>query len=200
MLSVEKPDLSVCVQRTDAEKAAVQAAGVAADRIYPVSGGGAVDIAQAATGPVVTAHPDVTKWIIAGCNDESVLGAINALSAAGVAPADIIGVGLGAYEACRPWAAGQDTGFKGALFISGLDVGAAAAEVLYDNVVNGSRAPPDDRRQHDDRGTRQLQGRHGRDLDRQLRRLSGSSTHRARAAQVRARYCSPRSAMCGRTV
>jgi L-arabinose transport system substrate-binding protein len=142
MLSVEKPDLSVCVQRTDAEKAAVQAAGVAADRIYPVSGGGAVDVAQAATGPVVTAHPDVTKWIIAGCNDESVLGAINALSSAGVAPADIIGVGLGAYEACRPWAAGQDTGFKGALFISGLDVGAAAAEVLYNNVVNGKEIPP----------------------------------------------------------
>ena len=113
-----------------------------ADRIYPVSGGGAVDTAQAATGPVVTAHPDVTKWIIAGCNDESVLGAINALSAAGVAPADIIGVGLGAYEACRPWAAGQDTGFKGALFISGLDVGAAAAQVLYDNVVNGKPLPP----------------------------------------------------------
>jgi L-arabinose transport system substrate-binding protein len=141
MLSVEKPDLSVCVQRTDAEKAAVQAAGVAADRIYPVSGGGAVDTAQAATGPVVTAHPDVTKWVIAGCNDESVLGAINALSSAGVAPADIIGVGLGAYEACRPWAAGQDTGFKGALFISGLDVGAAAAEVLYNNVVNGTEIP-----------------------------------------------------------
>jgi L-arabinose transport system substrate-binding protein len=141
MLSVEKPDLSVCVQRTDAEKAAVQAAGVAADRIYPVSGGGAVDTAQAATGPVVTAHPDVTKWVIAGCNDESVLGAINALSSAGVAPADIIGVGLGAYEACRPWAAGQETGFKGALFISGLDVGAAAAEVLYNNVVNGAEIP-----------------------------------------------------------
>ena len=57
-------------------------------------------------------------------------------------PADIIGVGLGAYEACRPWAAGQDTGFKGALFISGLDVGAAAAEVLYNNVVNGAEIPP----------------------------------------------------------
>jgi len=67
---------------------------------------------------------------------------MNALTAAGVAPADIIGVGLGAYEACRPWAAGQDTGFKGALFISGLDVGAAAAEVLYNNVVNGAEIPP----------------------------------------------------------
>src|SRR4029077_5475221 len=86
-------------------------------------------------------HPDVTKWVIAGCNDESVLGAINALAAAAVKPADIIGVGLGAYEACRPWAAGQESGFKSALFISGLDVGAAAANVLWDNVVNGKPLP-----------------------------------------------------------
>ncbi len=141
MLSVEKEDLSVCKQRTDAEKAAVIAAGLPAAQVFSVPGQGAVDTAFAAAGPVVSAHPDVTKWVIAGCNDESVLGAINALAAAAVKPADIIGVGLGAYEACRPWAAGQESGFKSALFISGLDVGAAAANVLWDNVVNGKPLP-----------------------------------------------------------
>ncbi len=141
MLAVEKQDLSVCNLRTDAEKAKVQAAGLAADRIYDVASGATVDTANTAAGPVITAHPDVTKWVVTGCNDESVLGAINALTSAGVKPADIIGVGLGAYEACRPWAAGQESGFKSGLFISGLDVGAAAAEVLYDNVVNGTAIP-----------------------------------------------------------
>jgi L-arabinose transport system substrate-binding protein len=142
MLAVEKQDLSVCELRTEAQKEKVAAAGLAADRIYDVASGATVDTANTAAGPVITAHPDVTKWVVTGCNDESVLGAMNALTAAGVAPADIIGVGLGAYEACRPWAAGQDTGFKAALFISGLDVGAAAAEVLYNNVVNGAEIPP----------------------------------------------------------
>jgi len=141
MLAVEKQDLSVCELRTEAQKAKVQEAGLAADRIYDVPSGATVDTANTAAGPIITAHPDVTKWIVTGCNDESVLGAINALATAGVAPADIIGVGLGAYEACRPWAAGQDSGFKSALFISGLDVGSAAAEVLYNNVVNGSPLP-----------------------------------------------------------
>jgi len=141
MLAVEKQDLTVCELRTEAQKAKVQEAGLAADRIYDVASGATVDTANSASGPVITAHPDVTKWVVTGCNDESVLGAINALAAAGVAPADIIGVGLGAYEACRPWAAGQDSGFKAALFISGLDVGAAAAEVLYNNVVNGAEIP-----------------------------------------------------------
>lgn len=141
MLAVEKQDLSVCELRTEAQKAKVKAAGLPADRIYDVASGATVDTANTASGPVITAHPDVTKWVVTGCNDESVLGAINALAAAGVAPTNIIGVGLGAYEACRPWAAGQDSGFKAALFISGLDVGSAAAEVLYNAVVKGAKIP-----------------------------------------------------------
>jgi L-arabinose transport system substrate-binding protein len=141
VLSVEKQDLSVCVQRTDAERAEIQKAGVAAANIFPVAGDGTVTGGQSASGPVITAHPDITNWIVMGCNDESVLGGLNSLSAAGAKPADIIGVGLGAYEACKPWAAKQDTGFKAALYISGIDVGSAAANVLFDFVVNGKAIP-----------------------------------------------------------
>ena len=86
--------------------------------------------AQDAAGPVITAHPEITNWIVFGCNDEGVLGTLNALATAGVKPENIIGVGLGAYEACKFWAAGQASGFKAGLFISGLDVGKTAATVL----------------------------------------------------------------------
>ena len=86
--------------------------------------------------------PDITNWIVFGCNDEGVLGTLNALATAGASPDNIIGVGLGAYEACKPWAAGQPSGFKAALFISGLDVGATAATVLNDAIVNGVEPPP----------------------------------------------------------
>ena len=57
--------------------------------------------------------PHVTNWIVFGCNDESVLGGLNALAAAGVKPDAIIGVGLGAYEACKPWAADQPIRVQG---------------------------------------------------------------------------------------
>nr|MCU0513421.1 hypothetical protein [Anaerolineae bacterium] len=70
-----------------------------------------------------------------------VLGTLNALATQGVAAEDLIGVGLGAYEACKFWAAEQDSGFKAALFISGLDVGETAATVLYEAVVNGVEPP-----------------------------------------------------------
>jgi L-arabinose transport system substrate-binding protein len=83
----------------------------------------------------------VTNWVVFGCNDEGVLGTLNALATAGANPDDIIGVGLGAYEACKPWTAAQPSGFKAALFISGLDVGRTAANVLYDAVVNGVEPP-----------------------------------------------------------
>jgi L-arabinose transport system substrate-binding protein len=142
VLSVEVQTLSVCNDRTDAEKAAILAAGMPESNIFPVPYSGESLSAQDAAGPVITANPDVTNWIVFGCNDEGVLGTLNALATAGVNPDDVIGVGLGAYEACKFWAADQPSGFKAALFISGLDVGATAAHVLYDAVVNGIEPPP----------------------------------------------------------
>jgi L-arabinose transport system substrate-binding protein len=108
--------------------------------IFPVPYTGEALSAQDAAGPIITANPDVTNWIVFGCNDEGVLGTTNALATDGASPDNIIAVGLGAYEACKPWAAGQPSGFKAALFISGLDVGTTAATVLNDAVVN-SKAP-----------------------------------------------------------
>ena len=83
----------------------------------------------------------MTHWVVFACNDEGVLGTLNALATQGVSPDNVIGVGLGAYEACKFWAAEQPSGFKGALFLSGLDVGASAAEVLYDTIVTGVELP-----------------------------------------------------------
>src|SRR5512133_1351218 len=140
VLSVEVQTLSVCNDRTDNEKAAIKAAGVADAQIFPVPYTGEALSSQDAAGPIVTAHPDVTNWVVFGCNDEGVLGSLNALATAGVKADNVIGVGLGAYEACKPWAAGQPSGFKAGLFISGLDVGKTAATVLNDAVVNGK--PP----------------------------------------------------------
>ncbi len=140
VLSVEVQTLSVCNDRTDNEKAAIIAAGVPEANIFPVPYTGEALSAQDAAGPIITANPDVTNWVVFACNDEGVLGATNALATAGVNPDNIIAVGLGAYEACKPWAAGQPSAFKAALFISGLDVGKTAATVLNDAVVNG-KAP-----------------------------------------------------------
>ena len=69
VLSVEVQTLSVCNDRTDAEKAAILAAGVTEDQIYPVPYTGETLSAQDAAGPIITANPDVTNWVCgaSGC-------------------------------------------------------------------------------------------------------------------------------------
>lgn len=142
VLSVENPTLSVCNDRTNAARAQLAADGVPDTAFVPVSYEGTTDSALAAAGPVLTANPQVNKWVVYACNDEGVLGATNALKNAGFAAGDVIAVGLGAYEACRPWKAGIESGFKAALYISGKDVGDAAARALVANVEDGTPLPP----------------------------------------------------------
>jgi L-arabinose transport system substrate-binding protein len=142
VLSTEVQTLSVCEDRTNTAKQLVLDAGVPPENIYQVPYTGETSSAQDAAGPVITAHPDVTNWVVFACNDEGALGTLNALATAGVDSDTVIGVGLGAYEACKPWAAGQASGFKSALFLPGYEVGQTAAQALWDNVVNGEPLPP----------------------------------------------------------
>lgn len=141
ILSVEVQTLSVCNDRTNASREQVIGAGADAGKIKAVSYDGTADASLAASGPVITANPAVDKWVVFACNDEGVLGATNALKNAGFAADDVIAVGLGAYEACRPWKAGIDTGFKAALYISGVDVGDAAARALIKSIESGDALP-----------------------------------------------------------
>ncbi len=141
VLVAEVQTLSVIMDRCTAEKEQLKAAGIADAQMFSVPYTGETLDAQDAAGPIITANSDITDWVVVGGNDEGVLGILNALATAGVKPENIIGVGLGAYEACKPWAADQPSGFKAALFISGLDVGKTAAQVLYDTVVNGKELP-----------------------------------------------------------
>jgi L-arabinose transport system substrate-binding protein len=142
ILSVEVQTLSVCNDRTNASREQVIAAGANEANIYAVAYDGTTNAALDAAGPVITAHPEVNKWVVFACNDEGVLGTLNALTNAGFAAGDIIGVGLGAYEACRPWKEGLETGFKAALYISGVDVGDAAARALINSIETGEPLPP----------------------------------------------------------
>lgn len=144
ILSITKLDLSVCMQRVDgALDTFTQAVGEAnVPEVIEVGTDASVTDALDKTAATVTGHQGVTNWIVWGCNDESETGAVTALGNAGYAPANIIGVGLGAYLTCKDWAAGLDTGNKAALFISGTDVGKAAVNVLVDHIRNGAELPP----------------------------------------------------------
>lgn len=143
ILSVYKQDLSVCVDRVDgALDTFAQAVGEGnVPDLIDVGTDNSVTDALDKTAATLTGNQGVTNWVVWGCNDESVTGAVTALGNADVAPANVIGVGLGAYLTCKDWAAGVETGNKSALFISGTDVGSAAVTAMVDEIRNGVPMP-----------------------------------------------------------
>ncbi len=142
ILSASKLDLSVCQQRVEGAAAAFTDAVGDAPEIIEVGTDNSATDAQDKAGAVITANAGVKNWVVWGCNDESETGVVTALQNSGVAPADIIGVGLGAYLTCKDWNAGQETGNKAALFISGVEVGRAAATSMIDLLRTGTPLPP----------------------------------------------------------
>jgi L-arabinose transport system substrate-binding protein len=143
ILSAYKQDLSVCVDRVDAAAAAFSA-GIEGDapELVEIGTDNSATDAQDQAGAVITANAGVKHWVVWGCNDENETGVVTALQNSGVAGSDIAGVGLGAYLTCQDWAAGQDTGNKAALFISGVEVGKAAVTSMVALLRDGTALPP----------------------------------------------------------
>jgi L-arabinose transport system substrate-binding protein len=134
--------LSVCQDRENGEEAGFAAAAGAPPTIIKIGTDNSAVDAQNRTSAVVTANPGIKHWVVWGCNDENETGAVTALANAGITTNGIIGVGLGAYLTCKDWQAGQPSGNKAALFISGHDVGSAAVKALVDAIRNNTALPP----------------------------------------------------------
>lgn len=83
----------------------------------------------------------VKHWIVFGCNDQNVQGAITALADAGVSVNNILGVGLGSDLACKDWQSNAPTGMKAALLFKGQDVGADAVKTMVAHIRNGTPFP-----------------------------------------------------------
>ena len=137
-----KQDLSDCQLRAEGESQGFAATAGATPQIIKIGTDNSAIDAQNRTAATVTAHPEVKHWVVMGCNDESETGSVTALANAGFKPDQIIGVGLGAYLTCKDWQAGQATGNKAALFISGRDVGSAAIRVLVASLRDHQPLPP----------------------------------------------------------
>ena len=136
------PSLPTCNQRTNAEKAALTKAGFPSSHIINVPYDGTSEAAITGTGPVLTAHPQATHWLAAGCNDDGVYGGLKAAGSHGVAVKDLIGIGLGGDLACQIWAKGApNVGFVATNYIYPNGIGAKAVENLYNYVMKHTPFP-----------------------------------------------------------
>ncbi|MEU0502652.1 substrate-binding domain-containing protein [Nocardia sp. NPDC005998] len=138
-----KQDVTVCTDRVKAnQKAFREAAGVDV-KVIEVGTDNTPSDAQNKISATVSGNRSVKNWIVMGCNDENVSGGVAAIQNAGYSADNVLGVGLGAYLACKEWRGGKPTGFKAALFINGKDVGALSVQTMYDYLKNGKQMPPE---------------------------------------------------------
>jgi len=140
-ISAWKQDVTVCTDRVKAAKASFAAGAGAGVQNIDVATDNTPTGAQDKVAATITANPGVKHWVIWGCNDENVQGGVTALQNAGVSADNVIGVGLGAYLACKDWGSSQPTGMKAALYISGKDIGSLAVQTMYDKLKNGKAFP-----------------------------------------------------------
>ncbi|WP_035805430.1 substrate-binding domain-containing protein [Kitasatospora mediocidica] len=141
IVSAWEPDVTVCSDRVAAAKDAFLAAAGASIQKIDLPTDNSVAGAQSRTAATIAANPGVRHWIVWGCNDENVQGAVTALQNAGFGAGDVIGVGLGGYLACKDWGSGQASGMRAALFINGKDVGALAVQSTVDRLRTGKAFP-----------------------------------------------------------
>lgn len=89
----------------------------------------------------LTAHPTVERWIFWSCNDDGVLGGVRATENAGIAPENVIGIGIDGSRACEAFGSGNPTGFRGTMFLVSQRHGEAAIRLLHAAVTEGTPIP-----------------------------------------------------------
>ncbi|ROR46409.1 substrate-binding domain-containing protein [Kitasatospora cineracea] len=136
-----KQDVTVCGDRVKAAQQAFADGGGADVKNIDVATDNTPTGAQDKIAATVTANPGVKHWVVWGCNDENVQGGVTALANAGFKADNVIGVGLGAYLACKDWSGSEPSGMKAALFINGKDVGALAVQTMYDRLKSDKAFP-----------------------------------------------------------
>ena len=104
-------------------------------KIYKADYDGTTDKGNTASAAVFTAHPEITKWLVTGANEEGTIGALRALESAGLDGESCV-VGLGAYMAKDEWKKDGESAMKASAYFSSNSVGAGSIEVLL-QIIDG---------------------------------------------------------------
>ncbi|SFL40706.1 arabinose ABC transporter substrate-binding protein [Halanaerobium salsuginis] len=90
----------------------------------------------------LTKHSNINKWIVAGGNDSSVIGAIRALEGQGFGANDVIGIGInGSNFVINEFEKDEPTGFYASVKLSARQHGYETAELMY-KWINEDKEPP----------------------------------------------------------
>jgi len=137
-------ELDTARSRTDGAIAALKAAGFPADHIYKTPQKttdipGSFDAANA----LLSRQTGIKNWLIAGMNDNAVLGAVRATEGSGFDAAHVIGVGINGTDCIDELRKPSPTGFYGSIYVSATTEGFLTAEMLYQWVKEDKQPAPE---------------------------------------------------------
>lgn len=137
LLLLTMDTVSSCVPRTEGEydKFTELCPEFDTGKIFKADYDGTTDKGNTAATAVITAHPEIKKWLVTGANEEGCIGATRALESAGL-DAEACVVGLGAYMAKDEFKKEGGSCMKASAYFSSDSVGAGSVEVLL-NMIAG---------------------------------------------------------------
>ena len=136
LLIMTMDTVSSCVPRADGELAKFTELCPTFDttKIFKADYDGTTDKGNTAAAAVFTAHPEITKWLVTGANEEGTIGGLRALESAGL-DKDACVVGLGAYMAKDEWKKEGTSAMKASAYFSSDSVGRGSVAVLLDLIA-----------------------------------------------------------------
>jgi len=134
-------ELDTARERTEGARRALEAAGFPAARIYKAPQKttdipGSFDAASS----LLTRQGGIKRWLIAGMNDNAVLGAVRAMEGRGFNAETIIGIGINGTDCIDELRKPKPTGFYGSMLVSAPFEGYETARLLFVWVKEGK--PP----------------------------------------------------------
>ena len=139
-------ELDTARERTDGVIAALKEAGFPTANIFKAAQKttdipGSFDAANA----LLAQKPGIKRWLIAGMNDNAVLGAVRATEGQGLKAENVIGVGINGTDCIDELRKPAATGFFGSIYVSARQEGYRTAELLYFWIKDGAVPPLDTR-------------------------------------------------------
>lgn len=142
-LRITNNELPTAVERTDGATQALLEWGFPKDNIFDAPQQSTdTSGAFSAASPVLSQRGNFEHWIIYALNEESVLGGVRATEQYGLAPENVIGVGInGSGAAFAEFSRDNPTGFHGTVAVSSTMHGRQTAEDLYHWITEGEEPP-----------------------------------------------------------
>ncbi|TRL31512.1 arabinose ABC transporter substrate-binding protein [Rhizobium straminoryzae] len=140
-IRVSYDQLPTAVDRVEGAISVLKANGFPAANIFDAPQAKTdTEAALNAATTVLNKHAEIKNWVAFGLNDEAALGAVRATESVGIAPENVVAVGIGGAEsAINEFKKPKATGFVGTVIISPKRHGYETAINMYDWVANGKQ-------------------------------------------------------------